>query len=364
MRHWLGSGPDYSKQGEGDLGERIHAAFIEAFQKGDDRVVLIGTDVPRFTTDHLATAFDALEENDLVLGPTTDGGYWLIGLKRPVNLFQDVAWGSDRVFDQTTAQAKGKGLKSYFLEPVTDIDTVKDLKKWMPEYDISRPYVSVIIPVLNEGDRIEGTIQRVKDPDVEVIVVDGGSHDDTVSKARAAGARVESGHRGRARQQNRGAAIARGHVLQFLHADTRLPRDYVDHIFEALMDPGTVVGAFRFKTDLNSRMMKWIEYIVNLRSQYFKLPYGDQGLFIRKNVFESIGGFPDVPLAEDLFLVRRLSKRGRIRIAPAEAITSARRWQRVGLLRNSLLNIVVAMGCYLGIPPHVLLSLQRFQHRK
>jgi GT2 family glycosyltransferase len=138
----------------------------------------------------------------------------------------------------------------------------------------------------------------------------------------------------------------------------------VDHIFETLMDPGTVVGAFRFKTDLNSRMMKSIEYIVNLRAQYFNLPYGDQGLFIRKNVFESIGGFPDVPLAEDLFLVRRLSKRGRIRIAPAEAITSARRWQRVGLLRNSLINIVVAMGCYLGIAPHVLLSLQRFQHRK
>ena len=187
--------------------------------------------------------------------------------------------------------------------------------------------------------------------------MDGGSTDDTVKRATDAGARTEVSSRGRALQQNRGAASAQGSVFLFLHADTRLPRGYVHHIFEILIDPKTALGAFRFKTDLDHPLLRAVEFLTNMRSHFLKLPYGDQGLFLRKSLFESIGGFPEVAIAEDLFLVRLLSKHGRIRIAPAYAITSGRRWRATGLLRTTLINQVIMAGCYLGVSPRVLASL-------
>ena len=129
------------------------------------------------------------------------------------------------------------------------------------------------------------------------------------------------------------------------------------------MDIETVAGAFRFKTNLENPLMKVIELMTNIRSQYFKLPYGDQGLFIRKSVFEAVGGFPEVPIAEDLFLVRRLSKKGRIRTAPVHVVTSGRRWQTLGLFRTTLINQVILACCFLGISPSTLSSLYRgYQH--
>jgi hypothetical protein len=130
-------------------------------------------------------------------------------------------------------------------------------------------------------------------------------------------------------------------------------------VFETLMDPKTVLGAFRFKTDLNRSLMKVIEFVTNIRSQYLKLPYGDQGLFIRKSVFDLVGGFPEVPIGEDLLFVRRLSKHGHIGIVQADAVTSARRWQKLGLLRTTLVNQVILTGFCLGISPLTLASLYR-----
>ncbi|MBW1704472.1 MAG: TIGR04283 family arsenosugar biosynthesis glycosyltransferase [Deltaproteobacteria bacterium] len=227
----------------------------------------------------------------------------------------------------------------------------------MPEWAGKRPYVSVTIPTLNEAANIETAIRSSLNEDVEIIVIDGGSTDDTVARAMRAGARVEMSSRGRALQQNRGAASAGGRVLLFLHADSRLPTGYINHVFEILMDTETVAGAFRFKTNLDSPLMNLIELMTNIRSQYFKLPYGDQGLFIRKSIFELVGGFPDVPIAEDLFLVRRLSKKGRIRIASVHVVTSGRRWQTLGLFRTTLINQVILAGCCLGISPSTLSSL-------
>ncbi|MFH1628282.1 MAG: glycosyltransferase family 2 protein, partial [Pseudomonadota bacterium] len=183
--------------------------------------------------------------------------------------------------------------------------------------------------------------------------------------AARTGVRVESSPRGRALQQNRGAELAEGSVLLFLHADTHLPDSYVTHVFETLIDPMTSAGAFRFRSDLNRPAMKGIAFLANFRSRFLKLPYGDQGLFVRKPVFDRVGGFPDVPIAEDLFLVRRLAKRGRIRIASADVTTSARRWLVLGLLRTTLINQIIVAGCYLGVSPHTLAPLERnFRHFK
>jgi len=364
IRRWLGPVEVYSKQGPGDLGMRIHSAFLKAFQNGCRRVILIGTDIPGLEPCHLEQAFDSLIWHDLVLGPSKDGGYWLIGLNRPANLFHDINWGTRTVFDQTAALAKKHGLAFHRLETLSDIDTIDDLKQWSPDWADGGPYISVIIPALNEGANIEAAIRGAEEREAEIIVVDGGSTDDTVVRAINAGAKVEASPRGRALQQNRGAGVARGKVLLFLHADTHLPDGYATHVFETLMDPGTAVGAFRFKTDLNKPFMKFIEFMTNIRSRYFKLPYGDQGLFMRKSVFESVGGFPEVPVAEDLFMVRRLSKRGIIRISPAEVVTSARRWLTFGLLRTTLINQVIVSCCCLGVSPHALASLYRIPRAK
>jgi len=364
MRRWLGSGAILSRQVPGNLGERMQAAFLDAFQRGAARVVLLGTDIPQLRTDHLEQSFDALAENDLVIGPSTDGGYWLIGLNHPVDLFEGIKWSTDAVFGQTLALAKEQGLRVKILSPLKDIDTAEDLKQVLPGWATKGPYVSVVIPALNEAVNIEATIKRAMHEDAEIIVVDGGSIDNTVEIASSAGVRVVAGPQGRAVQQNLGAKAATGRVLLFLHADTLLPTGYVNYIFEILMDRKTVAGAFRFKTNFDHPSMKVIELLTNIRSRYLKLPYGDQGLFIRKSVFESVGGFPEVPIAEDLLLLRRLSKYGRIRITPAHALTSARRWQTLGLFRTTLINQIILIGCWLGVSPGALASMYRFTNKK
>ena len=357
MRRWLGPDLSLSRQAPGDLGTRMYAAFLAAFQRGCSRAVLIGTDIPELRADHLRQAFDALSENDLVIGPSRDGGYWLIGLNRPARLFEGIKWGTKVVLGQTLALANGQGLSVKELDYLTDIDTEEELKELLPDWTEKGQYVSVIIPTLNEALNIEKTIKRARNRDAEVIVVDGGSGDDTVAQATRAGARIEKSSRGRAVQQNHGTSVARGSVLLFLHADTHLPHGYINHIFEALMDSETVAGAFRFKTDFDHPLMKPIEFATNIRSQYLKLPYGDQGLFFRRAVFEAVGGFPEVSIAEDLFLMHRISKQGRIGIAPVYAVTSGRRWQTRGLLRTTLINQIIVAGCCLGISPRVLAKL-------
>ncbi len=364
MMRWLGSGINFSYQSPGNLGSRMQAAFSDAFKNGFTHVVLVGTDIPELRKDHLKIAFDALSDYDIVLGPSTDGGYWLIGLKRPTHVFHDINWGTGTVLNQTIALARKDGLKFCLLDPLDDLDTVEDLKRLRPDVFSSGPYISVIIPSLNEAENIEATIQGARDRDAEVIVVDGGSTDDTVARAIHAGARVEKSPRGRALQQNFGADSAMGKVLLFLHADTVLPANYVNHVFETLVDPGAALGAFRFKTDLNRPLMKLVEFLTNMRSEHLKLPYGDQCLFMRRSVFESVGGFPEVPIAEDLYLVRQLSKLGNVLISPAYSVTSGRRWQTLGLLHTTLINQIILAGVYLGVLPHVLASLYPLVRRQ
>jgi hypothetical protein len=349
----------FSEQSSGDLGERMKVAFLKAFQQGAHRVILHGTDIPDLTPHLIHEALDALKRHDLVLGPSTDGGYWLIGLKKPARLFDGVEWGTSSVFEKTVATARVEGLSVHVLSLLTDMDTGETVKRWMPGWTSAQPYLSVIIPALNEEGHIEETIVSAKNPDAEVLVVDGGSRDRTVKQAERAGAAVIRGQRGRAMQQNQGAAAARGRVLLFLHADTLLPVDYVVQVFETLMDRGVALGAFGFKTDLNRPLMRLVELTTQFRSKCLRLPYGDQALFVRKSRFEAAGGFPEGPIAEDLFFVRRMAKQGRIVIAPAHAITSGRRWKAVGVLRTTLINQLVLTGLALGISARTLARLYR-----
>ena len=327
------------QQEKGNLGIRMHTAFLRAFQDGCTRVVLVGTDIPGLRRHHLQKAFEMLGEKDVVLGPSTDGGYWLVGLNRPLNIFGGLAWGSHTVLDQTLKMV--------------------NLLKWNPRLSQKRPYLSVIIPALNEERSVDRTIKAARDEDAEIIVVDGGSSDRTCKNAEDAGAKVLTTRKGRALQQNAGADSSRGNVLLFLHADTLLPVRYVDRVFETLLPKRTAGGAFRFKTDCRVPLIRAVEWMTNVRSRFFQLPYGDQALFLKKHLFDSLAGFPEVAIAEDLLLVRALQKYGRIRIAQAEAITSGRRWEHLGVIRTTLINWVIMAGCHLGVSPDSLALLYR-----
>ena len=188
MRTWLGRGFEYSRQAPGDLGQSMETAFTNAFRKGSRRVILLGTDIPELgEKQHLEKGFEALEKNDLVLGPSTDGGYYLVGLRRNAAIFEGVSWGRTTVLDQTLGLAHKAGLSIHTLEPLTDIDTEQDLDLLPASKIWKKPYVSVIIPTLNEQQDIRKAIASAVDADAEILVVDGGSRDETVAIAKRSG---------------------------------------------------------------------------------------------------------------------------------------------------------------------------------
>ena len=353
---WLGRGWAIRPQGEGDLGERLERAVAAALAEGITAVVVIGGDCPALCADHLAAAFAGLCNHDLVLGPATDGGYYLIGLRRPQPaLFRDIAWGGPEVRAQTLAAARAADMTVEHLEPLSDVDLPSDLPGWArtdPARARGRGQISVIIPALNEAENLPGTLDAAfAGAPHEVIVADGGSGDETPTVARARGAIVVAAPRGRARQLNAGAAIATGEILLFVHADTRLPAAYGDHVHATLARPEVVAGAFAFALDDDIPGRRWIEWGTNRRARERELPYGDQGLFLTRKQFDRAGGFPDLPLLEDYVLVRRLRRHGRIGLAPAAVVTSARRWRHRGFWQTLLLNQAILAGYHLGISP-------------
>jgi rSAM/selenodomain-associated transferase 2/rSAM/selenodomain-associated transferase 1 len=358
VRRWLVSDEIHlTVQSEGDLGRRMFLAMADAFDKGHGPVVLVGTDVPSLSGDHLVAAFKALDDHDLVLGPSLDGGYWLVGSRRKLNVFNGISWSNADVLKNTLKLAKNNGWSVHCLDPLTDMDTLSDLEKWQPGRKWQRPYLSVIIPVLNEAEHLLKTIAKARTKDTEVIVVDGGSQDASVYLAKKAGARIIFAPKGRAVQLNAGARSAKGQVFLFLHADTILPKDFVAHIFDTLMDAKVSVGAFGFKTDYDKMAMRIIEKAANIRSRILQLPYGDQGLFMSRDTFVSLGGFPEVPIAEDLFLVKNAASLGGVKTLKAKVVTSGRSWRKSGILRTTAANYLVAVGCFLRKSPYDLARL-------
>lgn len=223
--------------------------------------------------------------------------------------------------------------------------------------------VSVIIPVLDEELRITRALREVLNlPDVhELIVVDGGSRDRTVALVAAFDAvTLIHAPRGRAAQMNAGAAVASGELLVFLHADVRLPSDAVRWVREALAEPGVVAGAFRTWTVPDGAAPRWapLLHLADLRSRYSRLPYGDQALFVRAEPFRAAGGFPLLPLMEDLELSRQLSKLGRIRTVPAAVLVSGRRFLARPLFYTLLVNVFPLLH-RLGVPARWLGALYR-----
>lgn len=215
--------------------------------------------------------------------------------------------------------------------------------------------ISIIIPTRNEAATIHATIARAQQGSIlEIVVADGNSTDKTREIASQLGAKVIGSKVGRARQMNAGAARARGEILLFLHADTLLPPDFATRVTDILTRPGISAGAFTLAIDLPGGAARLLEKAVHFRSTFLQLPYGDQAIFLYRQKFLEIGGYPEEPILEDVLLLRQLKKSGRIGIATEKALTSGRRWQRLGLLQTTLINQAIMLGHLLGVSPQRL----------
>ncbi|MGJ7459892.1 TIGR04283 family arsenosugar biosynthesis glycosyltransferase [Halomonas sp. MA07-2] len=198
------------------------------------------------------------------------------------------------------------------------------------------PTLSLIMPVLDEASTIAATLdflQPLIQRGVEVIVVDGGSHDDTAALAAPLCTRVVDAPRGRARQMNRGAAAAGGDVLLFLHADTRLPED-ADRLIDAALAGRQCWGRFDVCLEGTTRLLPVIAIAMNLRSRLTGIATGDQALFMTREAFDAAGGFPDQPLMEDIEMSRRLKRLSPPACLRQKVVTSGRRWEQQGARRT------------------------------
>ena len=218
--------------------------------------------------------------------------------------------------------------------------------------NIAAGKISIIIPAINEAGNIKTAIASTQGSiNIEVIVIDGGSQDDTVAIAQSLGVKVISSSPGRAVQMNTGAVAATGEILLFLHADTCLPIGFDDMVRTGLQQSGTVAGAFKLRIDASLLSLRWVEWGINVRSHFYQMPYGDQAIFLTKAVFQQIGGFPELPIMEDFELMRRLKRLGRIVIIATPVVTSARRWLQKGVFKTTLLNQIVIIAYLLGVSP-------------
>jgi len=213
--------------------------------------------------------------------------------------------------------------------------------------------LTILIPCLNEAAEIETLLQRLREMQnagVRVLFIDGGSSDDTVARIRTAGFDCMQSEAGRAVQMNAGATLCTTEVLWFIHADTVVTADHIADIRHAMVDSVVVGGRFDVRLSGRHPLFRMIEFFINVRSRITKISTGDQAMFVRRDVFERLGGFPDQPLMEDVEFSRYLKRVGKVVCLSRPVITSSRRWEQHGISRTMWLMWKLRLYYWLGIP--------------
>jgi rSAM/selenodomain-associated transferase 2 len=214
--------------------------------------------------------------------------------------------------------------------------------------------ISVIVPIKNERPEVAERFRRfATSADAELLIADSGNDPETARAFEAMGATLITRNGNRGARLAAAAGAARGEILLFLHADSDPPKDALTAIRQTLSN-GTPAGAFSLGYRDADARMRWIAWWANLRSRLLGLPFGDQGIFCRREIYERAGGFRSLPICDDVDLVRRLKRAGPLRIRPETTLTSPRRYQERGALRQVLRNWRVLMGYYLGVSPERL----------
>ena len=349
---YLQSFPLFFQEGE-YLGERMSRAFEHLFALGYKRVVLAGSDIPELDAKILGHAMNALSTNDAILSPTFDGGYYLIGFHAHTfrkEAFEGIVYSQKDVFEKTKAKLKGALLTHGKM--LRDVDTLEDLKACDASFKTKR--ISVIIPVYHEDERlletIEALYQNAKTKDFEIIVVDTLERSTVERIPLLSGVRIGFAVQGRASQMNEGASMAEGDRLLFLHADTLVPKNW-----DSMVNNASDVGAFKLCIDSPKPILKFIAACTNLRSTITRIPYGDQAHFFKASVFKSLGGYTNLPLMEDVEIMKRLKSQGEsITLLESCVRTSARRWEKEGIAYTTLRNRVLSFLYMCGIPAEKL----------
>ncbi len=355
---WLEGAARVFSQGEGDLGDRLTRCFTQAFDGGARRAFAVGTDVVGLDDARLREAVALLDDADVVLAPTPDGGYGLLGIRpngdaRWQALFEDVPWSTRDVAERTRALAANAGLRVRELRGLRDVDVAHDLRGVVP-------LISILMPVLDDAAALRANLPRIaaqaaRAKDAELIVCDGGSSDDSASIAEGLGARVVRAPPGRGRQLRAAAGASRGRWLWTLHADTALADDALDRALRFATRRTHDWAFCELRVDHPAPSMRFLECLIHGRSRIFGLPYGDQGILVRRRAYRRVAGYDDVPLMEDVLLARRLSRTSGPGVVGTRLGVDARRWRRHGVGGTTLRNAAALFRFFvLGTPPEVL----------
>ena len=228
---------------------------------------------------------------------------------------------------------------------------------------------SIIVPALHESNMINSLVEHLEgmelSRDAEIIVVDGNPNGDTIQAIGSDKVKKMVAPKGRARQMNAGASVAEGEILVFLHADTELPRNALRRIHSTISQGQYVGGAFQLGIDSHKLEFKILARWASIRCRLTGIPYGDQAIFIRSGYFKLLGGYKDIPLMEDVELMRRIRRRGdKICIVPEQVRTSPRRWEQEGFVYVNVRNAFLFCSYMLGVSPEKLASFYKDTYKK
>ncbi len=389
---------EFISQAEGDLGIKLQAALVKGYvslcnnsNKIKKKLLIIGADCPSIRKELLNEAFVKLDESSCVIGPSLDGGYYLIGfalekdeigilediqidvdflshlakenqeIAKILDVFKDIEWGSENVFAESVAKIKKNGISYQVLQKLSDVDYQEDIPK----------QISIIIPTLNEEENMKKLLCTLPSSfNTEIIVVDGNSSDNTRIIAKHFADKVILSEKGRSLQMRKGFEEAKGDFLFFLHADSLLPPSFDSAIRKTMENTSISLGYFDFavyeevkqsnkndkfpqiyKSRKKSLLDLKVSFLIkgtNLRSKYMKRPYGDQGLFVRRKDFEN-WKLPLHPIMEDVFLVKKALEYGKIESTKTEIATSLRRWEKHGFFKVFWINQSVVLATSLGM---------------